>query len=553
MPNPATLLSFLAIACSATASASITMTPNIKNGQTVSGEMKVSVGVDSDSLVTSVEFYVGDDLQSTDNSTPYEFTFDTLSVDDGTLKFTIAAYNEKGESAKTTLNVSVNNEIAKGAAYLAAQSNAASDVSKWGDAIRFGRAAVKADDGSTVAKLALARAYLGAGQFDRAQQHAEDASKLDPTNRRALDLLSAIHLKRAFATLDHGDRAETAATIRSAFSAAAKSRIESLQATVDSFGTVNDGNRIAFVDALLDAGRYSLAINELKSRFRNEPTNNQLADRLMFAQIRSGRLQEAAQTMKDVQRFGEFDGEGQALRALLLLFTGDEEAAAEAEKDALLDAPDSLVVATSRTWMSLRRNDLASARSLATGLSASQGQDPIVNGALCTLFWRTGEYEKSRAAFETAILAEPANVDLYIEKANQVIEFGLRSDVSGEDQTYQFRLADAYFDAALAAKPDSFQALTGKALVLALLKDSAGALKSASSATKAGPNYAAAQYTLAAVLFDLNQNTEAKNALKAAETADARGLAGRPIPKVLDAWRYFAGIGRLPLVARPRG
>lgn len=553
MRKSATLLTTLALACSALASASITMTPSIKNGQTVAGELKVSVVVDSDSLVTSVEFYVGDDLMGTDNSTPYEFSYDTLSVDDGSLKMAIAAYNEKGESAKANITVSVNNEISKGAVYLSGQSNSASDVSNWVDAIRYGRAAVKADAGSVAAKLALARAYFGAGQFDRAQQHAEDASKIEPMNRRVLDLLSAVHLKRAFSTLDRGDRAETANLIRGAFAAAAKSRIDSLQAVADSFVSVDDSNRIAYVDALLDAGRYSLVISELKPRFRTDPKDNQIADRLMYAQIRSGRLQEAAQTMKDVQRYGEFDGEGEALRALLLLYAGEDEASAEAEKNALLDSPDSLVVASCRTWMSLRRNDLGAARSLATGLAATQGQDPIVNSALCTLYWRTGEFEKSRAAFETAILAEPANVDLYIEKANQVIEFGLRSDVTGEDRTYQFRLADAYFDAALAAKPDSFQAMTGKALTLAMLNDTAGALKFATSASKAGPNYAGAQYALAAVLFDLNQNTEAKNALKAAEVADARGLGGRPIPKVLDAWRYFAGIGRLPLVARPRG
>ncbi|MGE3126419.1 MAG: tetratricopeptide repeat protein [Fimbriimonadaceae bacterium] len=553
MRKSAALLTTLALAFSALASASITITPSIKNGQTVAGEMKVSLVVDSDSLVTSVEFYVGDDLIGTDNSTPYEFSYDTLSVDDGSLKMALAAYNEKGESAKATVTVSVNNEISKGTVYLAGQSNSASDVSNWIDGVRFGRAAVKADATSVTAKLALARAYFGAGQFDRAQQHAEDAGKIEPTNRRVLDLLSAIHLKRAFSTLDRGDRAETANVIRGAFAAAAKSRTDSLQAVADGFVTVDDSNRIAYVDALLDAGRYSLVISELKPRFRTNPKDNQIADRLMFAQVRSGRLQEAAQTMKDVQRFGEFDGEGEALRALLLLFAGEYEASAEAEKNALLNSPDSLVVASCRTWMSLRRNDLGAARSLATGLAATQGQDPIVNSALCTLYWRTGEFEKSRAAFETAILAEPANVDLYIEKANQVIEFGLRSDVTGEDRTYQFRLADAYFDAALAAKPDSFQAMTGKSLTLAMLKDTAGALKFATSASKAGPNYAGAQYALAAVLFDLNQNTEAKNALKAAEVADARGLGGRPIPKVLDAWQYFAGIGRLPLVARPRG
>lgn len=531
----------------------ITLTTSPASGATIAGEAKFVALVESDALVTSVEFFVGDDLRSTDDSTPYEFVMDTLDEADGQLKVTVTAYNEKGESAKAVLNLTVDNEVAKGAPYLAQKAADFASVSDWKNAVRFGRAALKADPGDSSARLVLAQAYLGAGQFDRAQQHAEDAIKADPDNRRARDLLSAIHLKRAFSTLDRGDRAKTAETIRTAFGMAAKSRRESLELAADSFGTVTDDNRVAYVDRLLAAGRYSLAIQELRPRFREKPDDNRVADRLMFAQIRAGRLQDAAQTMKDVQRFGSFDGEGQALRAVLLLFAGEDAPAAEAEKEALLDSPNSMVVATCRTWMALRRNDMQAARTLATGLAANQGQDPVVNAALSALYWRLGDYESSQQAFETAVLAEPGSVDLYVEKANQVLQFSFRTDIATEDAEFQRKLADAYFAAALEAKPDSFQALTGKAVTLALLKDGAGALRMAEAATKAGPAYAAAHYVRAALLFDLGQNTAAKEALKSAEEADPKGLGGRPIPKVPDAWRYFAGAGRLPYVAAPRG
>ncbi|MEZ5162384.1 MAG: Ig-like domain-containing protein [Fimbriimonadaceae bacterium] len=56
----------------------MTMTTNLTDGQAIAGTFQFEVRVQSEALVTNVEFYVGDDLRSTDSSTPYNFMLDTL-------------------------------------------------------------------------------------------------------------------------------------------------------------------------------------------------------------------------------------------------------------------------------------------------------------------------------------------------------------------------------------------------------------------------------------------------------------------------------------------
>ena len=73
----------LAAALGSAASAQIVVKPMTKNGDTINGEYRFHVTVDSKSLVSQVEFYVADKLVSTDDSTPYEYVLDTLTLPDG--------------------------------------------------------------------------------------------------------------------------------------------------------------------------------------------------------------------------------------------------------------------------------------------------------------------------------------------------------------------------------------------------------------------------------------------------------------------------------------
>ena len=150
-----------------------------------------------------------------------------------------------------------------------------------------------------------------------------------------------------------------------------------------------------------------------------------------------------------------------------------------------------------------------------------------------------------------AVLAEPASYETFVERAHQALTLTVQTGVDADEQKYQRDVALAYFDAALGAKPDSFEALTGKAVALLMAGKAQEAASSARAAAGAGPEYAAAHYALSAALFAVRDNAGATAALKTAEALDPKGLRGRPVPNATTAWRYAFVNGRAPLVSPP--
>lgn len=550
------LLTFTAIglALASVANAAVTVTPNVKDGDTISGEFTFKVGVESESLVTSVEFYVAGDLRDTDDSTPYEFTVDTLNEQQGTLEVTFAAYNQKGESAKKTLKVKIDNGLDKGAAFHIEQGMDALRNSKWDDATNSARIALKIDPNNNSARVLMARANLGKGVLDLAEKYAEDAAAAQPDDLDVMNLLTAVNLSKAFNTYSRGgDKAEAVAAIKSAMVKAAETRRKILTASIDSFGAVTDANRLAYCDLLIQAGRYSSVISELDGLFRKDMKNNDVANRLIYAEIRSGRLKQAAQALENAKKYGAQDGYGFGLRACFNAYLGDTSAALEAEKEAILNDPTGLGVKTAQAYLALRRSDTKTAANVLTALSNSQGHDPVVNTSVSALAFMVGDYDLSRDRFQTALLAEPACYDMLVERANQAIWFSMRTDLA-DDADYAKRqraLAGAFLDAALAARPESFEALTGMSTLALLDGRKEDAVRFGKAATAAGPEYAAAQWAYCAALFDSSRNDEAKVAAKKAALLDPKGLEGLPYPTAQTAWQYFYVKGRVPYLLAP--
>ena len=121
----------------------ITMTLNTESGKTLSGTYKFFARVSSEHLVTNVEFYVGDDLRDTDDSTPYEFYLDTLEEPEGSVKVTFAAYNSEGESVKKVLDLKIDNGMSKGLDFHVDHSTELLRQSKYDEAIEACRIALK--------------------------------------------------------------------------------------------------------------------------------------------------------------------------------------------------------------------------------------------------------------------------------------------------------------------------------------------------------------------------------------------------------------------------
>jgi tetratricopeptide (TPR) repeat protein len=586
LSTPSTMA--LASAAVAHQNQKVTMTVTPGDGASISGEVEFVVKVQAKDPVNSVEFYVGNEIRSTDNSTPYTFKIDTMAETDGPLKLTFAAYTSEGDSAKQTITVNVDNGMGKGLDYQIEAGNEALSNGKLDDAIRFGRVALKIKPGENRARLLLARAFRAKGTLDVAQKFAEDALAADANMLEAADLLSAINLQRGFETFNRGGkREETLEAIRNAMRAAVKNRKLVLEAAVDKLGAATDANRIQLADAAIRAGRYSVAISALQDTFRKNSTDNAVGNRLAYAQLRAGRIDDALITMRETLRNNAVDAYGYGLLSVIYAMKGMDQESDDAIKEALLNEPNNVGVQTAQAYIALKRNRTDALRGLVTNLAKDQGQRTEVNYFLSVLYHKLAMYADGVRAFEASVLAEPANYAAYVQRGNEALLIAATGQINPQEGAYQAKVARTFYETALDAKPESTEALTGLAIVNVLEKKPTDAINMARAAVAAGPTYAAAYYAQSMVysyaettfraaaekirsdarggltseqrdqvnklLSDANNyGKEAQASGRRAGELDRQNLQGRGIPQAVDAFTYFARHGRLPMIVPPR-
>jgi|GEM_PF-503227 len=542
----ALLLATALMAMSAPQKAAVQVNVNAKSGEAITGERTFRVTVLAKNPVTSVEFYAGSELRDKDTSTPYEFTVDSLAETEGNLKLRFKAFTTEGESGEAAITVKVDNGIAKGLDFHLQKGNDALAESKWDQAVTAGRIAIKIDPKSVPARLVTARGYLGKNAYDKAQKYAEDAVEADPSNAAARDLLASVKLRTAFAvvTRGSGDRAESLASIREAYKGAIQNRRASVDAALEKMGAPTDENRIAYADAAIRAFRYSAAISALQSAFEKDNRSVPVGNRLAYAQLRTGRLNDALATLQQLKKFGQPDAYSYALMAVLYAELGDAARSDEAIKEAVLQEADNAAVLSAQAHIALKYvrskaadrttfllnydnlsgNDAAARdearktlKSVVDQLQREQGQRPEVSYYLSALNNKMDEFGPAQSAFERAVLAEPLTVDAYIEQGHRSLGLVYRGNPTKEEVQQRLDVARLNFESALEARPDSAEALTGLTLAAVAGGKLDDAIKWGTAAVRANPNYAAGHvalgtaYTLAAT----GKRSEADRARKA--------------------------------------
>lgn len=599
--------------------ATVTVNVNAKDGDIITGERTFRVTVDSANAVTGVEFYVAGDLRDKDTSTPYEFPFDSLAESEGDIRLRFKAYTTEGESGEKSITVHIDNQLGKGIDFHLQNGIDALQNGKYDDAITSARIALRIDPKSNPARLILARSYFAKSTFDKAQKYAEDAVGDDPNNAAASDLLSAIKLKQAFTTTAHeGDRKEALATIADAMKSAVETRRKTVDAALDRLGTPTDATVLPAADAALAAQRYSLAINELTPAWMKDNRRTEVANRLAFALMRLGRYHEALQILVDLKKNGQPDTYTSAEMAVVYAELGDAGASDAALKDALVSNPDDPAVLSAQAYVALKfvRHRIGDKVTLLLNYDDVRGRDanarvesgrvlanaldqldknttgrPEVSFFECALNNKLEEFGRAERYFEQTLLADPLLVDAYVEQANRSIGETYNGKPSPDELDQRMSTAKVYFEAALAARPDSPQALSGLALIAVLEKKYDEAVRWGEAAEKAAPSYAAGAvilgnaYTLGAgakrteadAIRAQNKTAAAgSNSDRAANETKARQLettagdyarrardvatlAGRLDPRLdgydltkpLASFRYFYTGGRIPLLPLP--
>lgn len=543
----------MVIAVCAAQAQDVKVTVNVDDKATISGQTKFKVSVQAKNAVNQVEFYVGDDLRSTDDSTPYEFTLDTIAEKEGALKLKFAAFTSEGDRGEKVLDLTIDNQLDKGADFHVDRAKELVANSKWDEAIAAGRVALKAKEKYLPAEIVMARANLGKGVFDTAQKFIDDALAQEPNNPEVLQLASAIRLKAAFMTLNRGgDKNETAKAIKQALLAAVQARSTYLGNLLDKIGAVTDTNRMSYVDTAILAHRYSRAIDALATIWKKDFKNTAVANRLLYAQLRSSRLSDAAQTIADYEKFGSVDAYGNALRAIFYNRVGKIDQSNDAEREAILGDSQDLGVRTTQAFLALIRQNKTALGQISTDLAKDEGNRPIVNYYLSTILFVNGYFEESQNAFQKAAMGDPANYDMFIEAGNQAIILANQPSAKSDDKKLQMAAARSYFEVALAVRPDSFEALTGLSILDLMDGKTEDAVRRARAATAASKEYAAGHYALSAALGTLGNSQEGIKCADIAGKLDDANLGGRGIPTVMQVWQYFYRYGRMPLITPPK-
>ena len=521
----------------------------VKNGDSLTGEVQFRAKVQADKPVQAVEFYVGDDLRETDGSTPYEFKLDTLTEIDGNIKLRFKGFTTEGQNVEKVLNLIIDNGVSKGAEFHIAKGNGFITEGKFDEAITEGRIAQKADKDSLGARILLARANFSKGVYDKAQKFAEDALELDKNNRPAKEVIISLKVQQAFNAVSRTteDRKEVIDSIKKGLSEAIKLRISLLNEDVDRLSA--NKSSIEYLDAAIRARRYSLVIESLAPKLKTEFKNNELNNRLAFAYLMTNQIGGADEVLKNVKKFGEFDGYGFALGAIVATEKGADSSADEMIKEALLNAPDSLGLKTAQAFIALKRN---SQRSLADAANAlmkeneSRSESYYFAAALSN---RLKRIENGRKYFERALRSDAADHDMYVEQGNEAISLSLMTGMKADDKAFQLEYAHAMFDLALMCRDNSAQALAGVSIASMYQKKYKEALDYADAATKAAPTYAAGWYTMAAA--QSYRRADARASLQKAMQLDPRNLQGRSMPDSELVFGYYNATGRTPVISAP--
>jgi pentatricopeptide repeat protein len=547
------LLTFCAATAALTAFAKIEITSSVKSGDKIAGTVDIKVTVVADSTVNSVEFYVNGELRTTDSSTPYLYTLDTLPEKEGPLKLTIGAYTSAGESKKVDVNLTVDNGVSQGVKFHVDNAVKFLQVSKWDEALQAARVALKADENSADAKIAMSRAYMGRQEFDKAQQWAEDAL-ITKESVQVHELLSVINADRAFSIISRsGDRGDALKNIVQAMKGAIIQKKASVDMQIKEAGEVTDANRLKVVDLLLQKHDYSAARRFLLQKFNEGTPDLQIGNRLIYATFRSGRIDEAFRLLELMRKKEVMNSTTYALDAALRAYYRHWDQAESAIKDGGFDDANDPALISAAAYVALMQGDKAAAGSQVRRMIDKNVDDSAALYFMQTLMFFTGQYSSARDYFHKAIVKDPLTFESFIERGYEALAIVANPPAGTEkDKPIILEQALSFFELAQEIKPDAAAALNGIALAKLYQGKGAEALSIAKAAVAAGPEFPWAHYTLAAAYDATGDYRTAIKEVDEGGRLDPHVLRGRNVPSVAQAYDYTYRYARIPLLVMPK-
>ncbi len=423
---------------------------NLEEGAQIRGVVKVVATVQSEELVQRVEFSVDGILREVDESTPYEFEWDTIADAEGERLLKITALLEGGKSAIQEIRVTIDNEVEKGAEHHFQQARELFGEGKIAPAIEHARIALKADSSYQPARILLIQAYLRAGRAEEAEEESADLVRLAPDSVEAQSLRVATTLRLA----------RYARNERELIAKAIEARHKVYQLRLESIRESRDPSAVAQRALfLIFESKANEAISELLELTRQDDRNTRFLNLLAYAYLRAGRWRDVMVTTETAIRRNIADDYTYAIRGLIAGLLNDERtsesAFAQAEK----------IDKNSRPLM-LARASLAMAdrRIVSAGRFATLAQGPLDDSAEVAFirYWNLSlnrEFDRARDAFWRAVELEPLTPEVYTLRGLLNLADGLRP---GDENLLE--VARGWFELAVQARENYAPAHLGVAL-----------------------------------------------------------------------------------------
>jgi tetratricopeptide (TPR) repeat protein len=305
----AVILTVLSLPAFATARVNPTVKFVLEDGAKVSDIASVTIKASTtdDGGIDKVEFYIDDQLKGADSSTPYEFEWNTLEGTEGAHALKAVAFDAKGNTTTAKINVTVDNELGKGAE---AHAQAASAALKEGNvdlAANLARRALKIDP----MNLAAARAYSGV--LRQRGQVAEAVAVLDKATIPDSDIptreaLVALHMAAA----DASNSTES-------FLQEANASIEIYKKLSALRVAAAGTDPVAKGDALVAARNYPAAIAAYEKCGPSDTAPVACANRRVLALILAGQIRDAESNIRTITRAKNADASTKALVGFIAL------------------------------------------------------------------------------------------------------------------------------------------------------------------------------------------------------------------------------------------
>ncbi|GIV07995.1 MAG: hypothetical protein KatS3mg019_0086 [Fimbriimonadales bacterium] len=427
-----------------------TINLNLENGATVKGTVKLVARVQTESLVERVEFSVDGALREVDDSTPYEYEWDTLTDTEGERTLKITVFLEGGKSVAKELKVVVDNGVGLGVAHHYEQARTAFAEGKFEDALYHARVALKADSSHREARVLQIQTLLRLGRVAEADDAVEDLARRYPDSRETQELRVATSLRRARNARNERD------LLRNAIDAQHKIN----QMRLNSLSGSNTPDAVLSRTPLRIAeGDASATFNDLLSLLEREPSNTQSLNMLAYAYLYAGRLRDVIVITNTAVRRGAANDYTYAIRGLAAALLNDtreqERAFAEAEK---LEK-ESRALITAQANLAILGRRVSTVSRLAAQAQALNDNSPQVAFMRYWSFVNSREFDRAKDAFWRVVELDPLMAEAYQLRGMLNLMDGLRP---GEEDL--LNTAREWFEIALLARPNYAPAHLGIAM-----------------------------------------------------------------------------------------